>query len=251
MTNPTSTTSQSVRVTNGERVIPTVGTNSTFKLPNIRSNLKSSPPEDLREWLSTSDLIALVHEAVKTLYWDCQENPSESAAHRSANGEDKQPVQSTSSQTHLQIVLGLLTYCYTIGVYAADEIERRIPTDTALRYLCGNTQVAARQLCLVRSHNRELLRHCLSRVLWRACEIRSETSFKLIAEARFDLALRKHFHTAAGERIYRALEADREASQSHSTTLPGLARGVDEEAALLSLMPEKFLEAFLPSYLSL
>jgi len=150
-------------------------------------------PMDLREWLDPCDLIDLILETVRTLYWtNCEED-----AHGSES-PDNVP----------QIILGLLAYCYATDLYSAVEIVQRAPTDSALRCLCRNRRFHPRQLHLVRSYNRELLHHCLSRVLRRAWEVRSK-GIPHSTTTSFDISLRKHFDAESGDRVKRAIEADR------------------------------------------
>ena len=151
----------------------------------------STFPADLREWVGASELICFVLEAVQAVYWV---EPDESGP--------------GMKHSHPQLMLGLLTYAYATGLQATDEIARLANEDEALGYLCLNARFSPRQLRLFRNQNRELLNHCLSRVLRRAWEVESGDCFQPVTDMSFDQKLRKHFHTEADAAIQRALQAD-------------------------------------------
>jgi hypothetical protein len=159
-------------------------------------NQDSMFPSDLCEWIAPAGLVKLVLEAVQTVYWSS----------RDESGVD-------ADSCHPQLILGLLAYSYATGLYSADEIAQRTATDDALGYLCLNNRFPFRQLHLFRSQNRELLRHCLSRVLRRAWEIwfgeSSRSSIQnTLAHARLQLAYRNYFDDEAGSRVNQAFRAD-------------------------------------------
>jgi hypothetical protein len=62
-------------------------------------------------------------------------------------------------------LLALLTYCYTIGAYASEDIERLMRRDEHFRHACGNEFPEALVLRRFRRFNREPIIRCLAQVL--------------------------------------------------------------------------------------
>jgi hypothetical protein len=66
-----------------------------------------------------------------------------------------------------QILLGLLTYCYAVGLYGSVEIAAAISEQPALKYLCTTFRPAHNTLRRFRRNHREMLRQSLALVLHR------------------------------------------------------------------------------------
>ena len=64
-----------------------------------------------------------------------------------------------------QMMLTLLTYCYSSSVYGSKDIEWAIENDRMVRYICGRTRPDWQSLRRFRRQNRELLFQCLLYVM--------------------------------------------------------------------------------------
>ena len=121
------------------------------------NELTSRPrwPDDLRQWLGTTELIKLVLEAVQKVDWSFP--PLRTLAEQS---RDFRP----------QMLLTLLTYSYASGLYDSEEIEAAVYSDPTISYLAAKTFPDRRTLRRFRRRQRELVKQCLIHVLkeaWR------------------------------------------------------------------------------------
>src|SRR5262249_39066205 len=148
---------------------------------------------DLRQWLLQWELVKVVKDTVQTLCWsDAADNASDPES--SSCGA----VVRESEELNPELMLGLLAYCYAIGIYSTEEIARRTEKDAELRSVTRNRLFPLGQILLFRSHNRELLRHCLSGVFQSAWRMRLQKGLQSNGDTGFDLVLRKYFYAAAG-----------------------------------------------------
>jgi Transposase domain (DUF772) len=104
-------------------------------------------PEDLRAWLDEASLVRLVFEALHTV---------EEAEHRLGS--------TCLPPGPPRLLLTVLTYAYAIGLSGSEEIQRRIPADPQLRYLCAKTAPSASDLRGFRRRHRVLLLRSLSQL---------------------------------------------------------------------------------------
>src|SRR5689334_13178601 len=86
----------------------------------IRSNSvekeKLGLPRDLNEWVGGLTLLGLALDSVQTVHWDLNEKALQ-----------------TSGPFRPQMLLTLLTYCYSRGIYGSQEIVQAIQQDKNVR----------------------------------------------------------------------------------------------------------------------
>ncbi len=80
-------------------------------------------PYELREWIPQNDIVHFIIKAAELV-------PLESFQSNQAGTGDE--------QYHPHMMLALLLYCYSHGVFSSRRIGRQIWKDVAVRYLCAN-----------------------------------------------------------------------------------------------------------------
>lgn len=95
-------------------------------------------PYDLTEWIPENDIVHFVIEAAETVRIEAF------TANERGSGTE---------QYHPHMLLGLLLYCYTQGVFSSRKIERATYKDIAVRYLCGNQHPDHDTICDFRVRN--------------------------------------------------------------------------------------------------
>lgn len=81
-------------------------------------------PPDLKDWVADDDLAHFIVEAV--------ERVDMSAFHVSRTGSGK-------AQYHPRMMLGLLVYCYAIGIFSSRRIEQASYRHVSVRFIAANT----------------------------------------------------------------------------------------------------------------
>jgi transposase len=107
-------------------------------------------PADLREWVPTDDVVHLVIEAV--------EGMALSAARVNERGTG-------SAQYPPGMLLALLIYCYSQGLYSSRRIERASYTHLGVRYLTADTHPDHDTIATFRRQNAPLIRQAFVEVL--------------------------------------------------------------------------------------
>lgn len=98
-------------------------------------------------WVSRRAVVERVLDAVNGLAWD--------------HG----PVPTPPARLGPRMLLTLLTYCYTTGVYGSEDIVWATRTEPFARYLCGGAPLEAADLRRFRRAFRAPLEACLAAVL--------------------------------------------------------------------------------------
>ena len=111
---------------------------------------------DMRDWVPEDDLVHFVIEAV---------NGVDMSAFR-INGRG-----TGSRQYPPRMMLGLLVYCYSHGVYGSRRIERATHRDVGVRVLTGDTHPDHDTICKFRRENKEAFAAAFLHVLELAHEI--------------------------------------------------------------------------------
>jgi hypothetical protein len=145
-----------------------------------QSKLSKNPavPLDLAEWIGAVRLTGLVLEAVQAV---------EAPLADFRAGSDR-PGYS------FRMLLTLLSYAYSRGVFGSEELEERVRTDADLRYLCARELPDADTLRQFRRRQWGLLQPVLARLLAAATGTAAgDTSF----DADSDAALRLERAAAA------------------------------------------------------
>lgn len=112
-------------------------------------------PVDLREWVSADDTVHLVLEAVEQLALDDE---------RGERGRG-------SAQYPPGMMLALLIYCYSQGIYSSRKIEHATHVNVAVRYLTGDTHPDHDTIAKFRRQQGALLRRAFVEVLTIATEV--------------------------------------------------------------------------------
>jgi len=102
-------------------------------------------PEDLSHWVDKRTLVSLVLKIVGEV-----------------DPRLLQPVASANAGIAFQpkLLLALLTYCYTVGIWGSREIEEVLHEDLTFRFICANEYPDWHVIRRFRRHNRETIRHC-------------------------------------------------------------------------------------------
>jgi transposase len=107
-------------------------------------------PVDLRDWVPSDDMVHFVLGAVEAMPL------STLKVNRRGSG---------SAQYPPQMMLALLIYCYSQGVFSSRKIESATYRDLAVRYLTGDTHPDHDTICTFRRENREAFTEAFVKVL--------------------------------------------------------------------------------------
>jgi hypothetical protein len=124
------------------------------------------PPEDLRARVDEQDLVRLVENSIERVT-------------RRIGGPDYTPDG--------QILLGVLTYFYSIGVYGSDEIAGALtnnPNANSVHRLAFQNREPSVVLRRFRRENRIALESCLAEVVSAACPSLSNTDAEIETSRR-------------------------------------------------------------------
>ncbi len=157
--------------------------NQTSEAP---ANIVSFIPDDLAVWLNDATLAAAARESAEIFYWI-----------EAGEDDDHPPFGGCACPLRK---LTLFTYCCARGIYATEDIAAGLagetfPASSTLRELAAGAAFPSDKLLLFRSHNSELIKLCLARVLEQAWTAKLGTAPRrdyLAAEAdrRLELACR-------------------------------------------------------------
>ena len=101
-----------------------------------------------------------------------------------------------------EMLITLLTYCYSVGLYDSTDIEWTTRTDRTLRYICAGTKVPWQVLRRFRRTHRELLEVSLVHVMKQAWAFYFEKGEADYAGYDwFETELVREFHQAARVRL--------------------------------------------------
>jgi len=107
-------------------------------------------PPDIREWIREDDLVHFVIEAVEGM------NLSHFHVNKRGSGKAQYPPR---------MMLSLLIYCYSMGIFSSRRIESATYRDLSVRYLCANTHPDHDTICSFRKRNFELISEAFLEVL--------------------------------------------------------------------------------------
>jgi transposase len=114
-------------------------------------------PYDLKEWIPEDDIVHFVIEAVKSVplgVFSSNEN---------GTGDE---------QYHPHMMLALLLYCYSHGIFSSRRIERATWKDVAVRYICGNLHPDHDTVCSFRVGNEKAITEVFLQLLLLAKEMK-------------------------------------------------------------------------------
>ncbi len=107
-------------------------------------------PYDLTEWIPEDDIVHFVISAAETVRIETF------AVNERGTG---------SEQYHPHLMLALLLYCYTQGIFSSRKIERATYKDIAIRYLCGNQHPDHDTICDFRVRNERAISEAFLSIL--------------------------------------------------------------------------------------
>jgi transposase len=108
-------------------------------------------PVDLRDWVRQDDQVHFIIEAVNLM-----DLRAFSTGHPHGAGKAQYPPH---------MMLALLIYCYSLGIFGSRRIERATYRDIGVRYLCGDTHPDHDTICEFRRKNLPAIAECFLRVL--------------------------------------------------------------------------------------
>jgi transposase len=114
-------------------------------------------PPDLREWIPAGDIVHFVIEAAALVPL------SEFDTNEMGTGEE---------QYHPHMMLALLLYCYSHGIFGSRRIEKATWKDVSVRYICGGKHHPDHDtICTFRVKNEKAISQAFLRVLKLAREM--------------------------------------------------------------------------------
>lgn len=122
----------------------------THRLVNIDRDTPLLLPPDMRDWVPQDDIVHFIISAV--------DGTKFGSLHLNPNG-------SGSEQYPPRMMLSLLIYCYSMGVYSSRRIERATYRDVGVRFLTGDTHPDHDTICSFRRNHFDLVEQVFVHVL--------------------------------------------------------------------------------------
>jgi transposase len=113
-------------------------------------------PPSLQEWIPENDIVHFVIEAAELV--------PVSDFQIKDNGGGK-------AQYQPQMMLALLLYCYSHGIFSSRKIERSTYKDVAVRFLCANQHPDHNTICIFRRNNERAISAAFLHILKLAKEL--------------------------------------------------------------------------------
>jgi hypothetical protein len=154
-----------------------------------RSDERLSVPWNIAEWVDASAIRGWVDEEIASLDW---QNPE------LLNFLRENP------KFRARVLLTILSYAYSTGVYESEEIARLCTVDPALREVCQGEFPSTRMLDRFRRENRGLLKWVLVQILKRALRVRHNLNTSILPAG-----VKQHLIDLATERLDLARHMDR------------------------------------------
>jgi transposase len=111
-------------------------------------------PWDLKSWVSDRVLVRLALDAVQTVPLKTRKNAPEGISP--------------------QMMLTLLSYCYSVGIYGSQDIEWAVQHDRTVRYICAHNYPEWETIRWFRRHYRQQIKDCLAYVTKQAWALKFE-----------------------------------------------------------------------------
>jgi len=127
---------------------------ANFRTPD-REQIYLIPPS-LLEWIPEDDIVHFVIESAELVPID------DFIVNDMGTGK---------AQYHPHMMLALLIYCYSHGIFSSRKIERATFKDVAVRYLCGNQHPDHNTICLFRRKNEKAISSAFLHILKLAKEL--------------------------------------------------------------------------------
>ena len=114
-------------------------------------------PPDLKEWLPANHIVHFTIEAAAMIPMD------RFVVNERGTGDE---------QYHPHMLLALLLYCYSHGIFSSRRIEKATWSDVAVRYICANRHPDHDTICTFRVRNQKAIADAFLRILLLAKEMR-------------------------------------------------------------------------------
>lgn len=114
-------------------------------------------PYDLKDWIPSNDIVHFTIEAAELVPLD------RFKVNESGTGDE---------QYHPHMLLALLLYCYSHGIFSSRRIERATYRDVAVRYICANRHPDHDTICTFRIRNKDAIAEAFLRILLLAKEMK-------------------------------------------------------------------------------
>jgi transposase len=114
-------------------------------------------PPDLKEWLPANHIVHFTIEAANMVPLD------RFVVNERGSGDE---------QYHPHMLLALLLYCYSHGIFSSRRIEQASWSDVAVRYICANRHPDHDTICTFRVRNRAAIEEAFLQILLLAKELR-------------------------------------------------------------------------------
>ena len=127
------------------------------RLVNVDRETPMLLPVDLKDWVPEDDLVHFVISAIETMKLPAMR------VNRRGSGSKQYPPT---------MMLTLLVYCYSMGIFSSRRIQRATYRDLGVRYLTGNTHPDHDTICAFRRDNGQLVKEAMVEVLRLAREMK-------------------------------------------------------------------------------
>jgi transposase len=114
-------------------------------------------PYDLKDWLPSNDIVHFTIEAAELV------SIERFKVNESGTGDE---------QYHPHMLLALLLYCYSHGIFSSRKIERATYRDVAVRYIRANRYPDHGTICTFRVRNKDAIAEAFLRILLLAREMK-------------------------------------------------------------------------------
>lgn len=114
-------------------------------------------PYDLKEWLPANHIVHFTIEAAALV------PVSRFIVNERGSGDE---------QYHPHLLLALLLYCYSHGIFSSRRIEKATWSDVAVRYICANLHPDHDTICTFRVRNKAAISEAFLRILVLAKEMK-------------------------------------------------------------------------------
>lgn len=114
-------------------------------------------PMDLRQWIEDDHIVHFILEAVERV------DMCRFKVKKNASGKAQYPPR---------MMLALMIYSYTLGLFSSRRIEASTHRDIYVRYLAGNTHPDHDTICSFRRENFEAISECFLQILLLARELK-------------------------------------------------------------------------------
>ena len=192
-------------------------------------------PYDLKDWIPANDVVHFTIEAAELV-------PVERfKVNENGTGDE---------QYHPHMLLALLLYCYSHGIFSSRRIERATHRDVAVRYICANRHPDHDTICAFRVRNKDAIAEAFLRILLLAKEMKvlkvgtvSVDGSKIKANASIHKSLRYDRAKELGQELSLEIAELLAKAESEDTVKDEGGDDLDPELERLTILREKMKKA--------